>query len=257
MRCARTDGTAPTGWSVNRDDCSDSNATIYPGATEYCDSINQDCDSSNLPRNTCPSGTAEVLSPTSGTHCGPGTNGTSTGQYDLCPTGYVLNGYNVRTDATYVQAIQGYCVPVQIVERSASPPAEYTYTLEIDSTGTAMTTPWQGNSTTGTLSQLRCPNNRYVIGFDTTITSSTYMTSFGFPCGSLTFIRSGDTWVPNVTQTSSVSRVGPGAGTTCSRTCSSGRLMSGVSVRTTSAGGPTGVLQSIYPTCSTIGYVAQ
>ena len=34
----------PDGYVANADDCDDTNVDIYPGATEYCDSIDQDCD---------------------------------------------------------------------------------------------------------------------------------------------------------------------------------------------------------------------
>jgi hypothetical protein len=41
-----TSPTAPSGYSVNDDDCDDSNATVYPNATEIYDIIDNDCDGS-------------------------------------------------------------------------------------------------------------------------------------------------------------------------------------------------------------------
>lgn len=37
---------APAGYVANTDDCRDTNATIYPGAPEYCDSLDNDCNRS-------------------------------------------------------------------------------------------------------------------------------------------------------------------------------------------------------------------
>ena len=37
--CAR-----PAGWSADRTDCDDANSGVHPGAAEYCDSLDNDCD---------------------------------------------------------------------------------------------------------------------------------------------------------------------------------------------------------------------
>jgi hypothetical protein len=41
---SRTACAQPTGWVGNDDDCDDSDATSYPGADEYCDGADNDCD---------------------------------------------------------------------------------------------------------------------------------------------------------------------------------------------------------------------
>ena len=38
--------TAPAGFTVNNNDCNDANPSIHPGATELCNSIDDDCDNS-------------------------------------------------------------------------------------------------------------------------------------------------------------------------------------------------------------------
>jgi hypothetical protein len=44
--------TAPTGWIVTGGDCDDSDATIYPGAAEWCDGVDTDCDGVTDPGST-------------------------------------------------------------------------------------------------------------------------------------------------------------------------------------------------------------
>ncbi len=40
------DCSAPSGYTTDTSDCDDSDASIYPGADEYCDGVDNDCDSS-------------------------------------------------------------------------------------------------------------------------------------------------------------------------------------------------------------------
>ncbi len=47
---ARTcDGAAPTGYVSNSDDCDDAHATVYPGAPQICDGLNNDCSAPGWP----------------------------------------------------------------------------------------------------------------------------------------------------------------------------------------------------------------
>lgn len=250
--CATSASAPPAGYAVRGGDCADTDAARNPGALELCDTIDQDCD--GAARNGCPSATATVMTAGASPMCGPGTNGTSEGHYDACPTGMLVAGYEVRTDGSVVQARRAACIPIRIAETVASP--EYNYGVRWDG-ATISFTPWRGNSTAGSLSELRCATNQFVIGFDARLSASPQaVAAFGIRCGTVAFERSGSTWAPRVTATATHGPVG-GSGTACSQACGSERAESVSNLRTITAGGPTGILQTVLSTCGNVGYVPQ
>lgn len=133
--CATSTNGPPSGYVERGGDCADSDASRNPGAIERCDAVDYDCNGS--PRNGCPSTDETITSPTSGSHCGPGTNGTSVGSIDACPTGMVIAGYDIYYD-TLVQGLRAACVPVRIQETPGTP--ESSYRLVWDSTTFSFTT---------------------------------------------------------------------------------------------------------------------
>ncbi len=161
--------------SEPRDDCNDGNDTIYDGAPEWCDSVDQDCDGS--PTNACPS-TVESYGSLSYSSYYGGTGGTAF--TTSCSSNQVLVGLRVYHDGTFVNAIQPICAAVTIEQAPGSP--NYVYYATPGSVSSGM---WSG-SFTGSLATLMCPtdtNGRLRIVHEITGRSGALVDAIGVRCG--------------------------------------------------------------------------
>ncbi|MCZ7681425.1 MAG: putative metal-binding motif-containing protein [Sandaracinaceae bacterium] len=132
-----------------RDDCNDTNPSIYTGAPEWCDSVDQDCNGS--PTNACPS-TVESYGSLSYSSYYGGAGGTAFTA--SCNTNWVLVGIQVYSNGTVINAIRTICASLTIEQTPGTP--NYGYYATPSSTLSYGT--WYG-SFTGTQSTLLCPTD--------------------------------------------------------------------------------------------------
>ena len=143
----------PAGYVAMSGDCNDGSSTYYPGAPEYCDSADQDCN--GAPRNGCPSQFLSTGTPTySGYYGGTGTAFTDAGG--------VLIGLDVSWNvAEGVIGVRRVARSGRIEEVPHSP--QYQYVVE--PFGAEQEGPLRGRTTSptfgGTTTSLRCPNDSY------------------------------------------------------------------------------------------------
>lgn len=228
-------------------DCDDASASIRPGALELCNAIDEDCDT--FDRNGCPNATETFSSITYSSLYGGATGGTSTAG---CDPGDALVGFDVWTDATtpYVNAIGSVCRAVTITETMASP--EYTYTL--DWTGGSYYTRGPYGTPSGTVTNLRCPTNHVVHGIEGR--TSTFLDELTVTCVRYAFTRSGTTWVPSASSTTTLGPAGTPGGIAFSAQCSGTGVGRGMRVRTASCDVSLCV-EAIALGCSDLGYTPQ
>ena len=113
-------------------DCVDGNAAINPGAAEYCDTVDQDCDGS--PRNGCPA--SSTLSSFLYTSWSGGSSGTIA--TDPCPTGQAITAMRIWHDGSLIRAVQTSCREIVITEDVGTP--YYTYHTHAGNSSTPQTT---------------------------------------------------------------------------------------------------------------------
>ncbi len=97
-----TASSQPTGFVANNTDCDDSDATIYPGATEVCgDSIDQDCDGSDKTCDTGGDTTVYTFYADSDSDTYGNPNTTTFSNTNSAPAGYVADNTDCDdSDAT-------------------------------------------------------------------------------------------------------------------------------------------------------------
>lgn len=72
-----------SGWVTESGDCNDSSSAIHPGATETCDGLDNNCDSSIDEGCDCVNGSTRTCGSDAG-ECRPGTQTCSSGRWALC-----------------------------------------------------------------------------------------------------------------------------------------------------------------------------
>ncbi|HZF53388.1 MAG TPA: MopE-related protein, partial [Polyangiaceae bacterium] len=89
---------APPGYAVNDDDCNDAEADVYPGATEICDGLDNNC-----------AGDIDENNPGSGAACSTGQPGACGAGVTQCSGGSLVCNQNVQLSAEACDGLDNDC----------------------------------------------------------------------------------------------------------------------------------------------------
>lgn len=186
---------------------------------EVCNGADEDCDATV--DDGCPNGLSLAGSHTSGRYGGGGGSAFS----DVCPSGQLVVGVNVRTGGR-VDRIQAVCGTISMSTNTSTTPYRYSV-----ATGSGSTLAARGG-TGGTAVSYRCPANQMVSGIFGRHASE--IDAVGVNCSSLSVAGSVGSFSMTRGSGNSSSQYGGSGGSTFSYTCPGGDIVRGIFGRSAS-----------------------